>query len=274
MKSKLRQNKGITLIALVITIIVLLILAGVAIAMLTGENGLLQRAADTNGNSAYSTACEQVKLAYANLKTEILTQKHSNPNYNAQANGESLAVIVGRDLNGSEWSTPTYNSTDKAIEITYTNSSLRAGMVSEGKPAQSGEINFSIGILAQDVTLSIDGVEEYGSSEPEPPSNLISFTIDDVTYHAEQGMNWWDWAESEYSAGVTVGTNNDGLPVYVNNRPITHGVPVMPSQSSEQSGNGPHVPEPPSPFPGLPNNLVFSDYNIADGDAYYRYIAN
>ncbi len=32
------KNKGITLIALVITIIVLLILAGVSIAMLTGEN--------------------------------------------------------------------------------------------------------------------------------------------------------------------------------------------------------------------------------------------
>ena len=38
MKEKLKRKKGITLIALVITIIVLLILAGVSIAMLTGEN--------------------------------------------------------------------------------------------------------------------------------------------------------------------------------------------------------------------------------------------
>lgn len=37
-KSKRTANKGITLIALVLTIIVLLILAGVSIAMLTGEN--------------------------------------------------------------------------------------------------------------------------------------------------------------------------------------------------------------------------------------------
>ncbi len=35
---KIKQEKGITLIALVITIIVLLILAGISIAMLTGEN--------------------------------------------------------------------------------------------------------------------------------------------------------------------------------------------------------------------------------------------
>ena len=37
-KERKKLNKGITLIALVITIIVLLILAGVSIAMLTGEN--------------------------------------------------------------------------------------------------------------------------------------------------------------------------------------------------------------------------------------------
>ena len=38
-----KSIKGITLIALVITIIVLLILAGVAIMTLTGENGLLRK---------------------------------------------------------------------------------------------------------------------------------------------------------------------------------------------------------------------------------------
>ena len=37
------SEKGITLIALVITIIVLLILAGVTIVSLTGENGLLRK---------------------------------------------------------------------------------------------------------------------------------------------------------------------------------------------------------------------------------------
>ena len=40
----INKQKGITLIALVITIIVLLILAGISIATLTGENGLLSKA--------------------------------------------------------------------------------------------------------------------------------------------------------------------------------------------------------------------------------------
>ena len=59
MKEKLKQKKGITLIALVITIIVLLILAGVSIAMLTGENGILtqaQRAKEETENAAQNEA--------------------------------------------------------------------------------------------------------------------------------------------------------------------------------------------------------------------------
>ena len=45
-KGKISENKGITLIALVITIIVLIILAGVSISLVLGENGLLNKAQD------------------------------------------------------------------------------------------------------------------------------------------------------------------------------------------------------------------------------------
>ena len=63
MKTKeLIKNKGITLIALVITIIVLLILAGVTIATLTGENGILTRAADASKKTGQASAEEQVQL--------------------------------------------------------------------------------------------------------------------------------------------------------------------------------------------------------------------
>ena len=40
------KNRGITLIALVVTVIVILVLAGVSISMLTGENGILKIAAE------------------------------------------------------------------------------------------------------------------------------------------------------------------------------------------------------------------------------------
>ena len=44
---KNKKEKGITLIALVITIIVLLVLAGVTIAMLMGDNGILTKATES-----------------------------------------------------------------------------------------------------------------------------------------------------------------------------------------------------------------------------------
>ncbi|MCI8637551.1 MAG: hypothetical protein HFJ36_07085 [Clostridia bacterium] len=56
-------NKGITLIALVITIIILLMLAGVAIATLTGENGILTKAKTTKNKTDEASAREKVKIA-------------------------------------------------------------------------------------------------------------------------------------------------------------------------------------------------------------------
>ncbi len=57
-----KDMKGITLIALVITIIVLLILAGVSIAMLTGENGILTQANEASNKTKEASAKEKVEV--------------------------------------------------------------------------------------------------------------------------------------------------------------------------------------------------------------------
>ena len=62
MKNNLRKRSGITLIALVITIIVLLILAGVSIATLTGENGILTQASSAKKQTEIAEAKERAKL--------------------------------------------------------------------------------------------------------------------------------------------------------------------------------------------------------------------
>ena len=62
---KRTKQNGITLIALVITIIVLLILAGVSIATLTGQNGILTRANDAKEQTEIASEKEQVELAAA-----------------------------------------------------------------------------------------------------------------------------------------------------------------------------------------------------------------
>ena len=86
LKEQLKINKGITLIALVITIIVLLILAGVTIATLTGDNGILTKAQNSKEKNAQKTVEEQINLAVQAsrineglvINKEILEQELTN----------------------------------------------------------------------------------------------------------------------------------------------------------------------------------------------------
>ena len=57
-----RYQNGITLIALVVTIIVLLILAGISISMLTGQNGILNRAAEAKEKTGIAQQDEEEKM--------------------------------------------------------------------------------------------------------------------------------------------------------------------------------------------------------------------
>ena len=78
----MRNQKGITLIALVITIIVLLILAGVSIAMLTGNNGILTQANRAGEATREADIKEAIALAVstvnADLADNISTDKYTD----------------------------------------------------------------------------------------------------------------------------------------------------------------------------------------------------
>lgn len=71
-------NKGITLIALVITIIVLLILVGVTLNALTGENGVLNQATTSKEKTARAETIEKAKLAIAEEQSIRQTGKLTN----------------------------------------------------------------------------------------------------------------------------------------------------------------------------------------------------
>lgn len=76
------ENKGITLIALVITIIILLILAGVTIATLTGDNGILTRAQEAKEETQIASENELRRLtaleASTNLENQLYTDKNED----------------------------------------------------------------------------------------------------------------------------------------------------------------------------------------------------
>ena len=75
MKRNLEQRSGITLIALVITIGVLLILAGVTIATLTGENGILTKANQAKEKKTQGEAEDKIRVALNGWMIEKYTGK-------------------------------------------------------------------------------------------------------------------------------------------------------------------------------------------------------
>ena len=86
LRNTLRRNKGITLIALVVTIIVLLILAGISIAMLTGQNGILNRAAE---------AKEKTRIAQEDESQKLKGYEDTINQYAPSSNGGSLPTGTG-----------------------------------------------------------------------------------------------------------------------------------------------------------------------------------
>ena len=80
MKQKKKFNKGITLIALIVTIIILLILSGITIVTLTGDNGLFARAKQAKEEYSMSSAKEKLELILFELQTARVTDNNYNEN--------------------------------------------------------------------------------------------------------------------------------------------------------------------------------------------------
>ena len=120
LKNTQKASDGITLIALVITIIVLLILAGISISMLAGDNGILQKATTAKENTTNSQITEKIQLAYHaaltggqgsytkdtlmdELKKEFETDydvdDSDNKNWKMKAQGQEVIIPAGKKDN-------------------------------------------------------------------------------------------------------------------------------------------------------------------------------
>ena len=76
---KNRRRNAITLLALVITIVIMLLLAGVAIQMTMGENGLIAKSAQAQKEQAKAELYEIAKLSYANLRAKAAENGQPSP---------------------------------------------------------------------------------------------------------------------------------------------------------------------------------------------------
>ena len=83
------NQKGITLIALVVTIIVLLILAGVSIAMLAGEGGIMQRATTAGAQTKLADAAEIIAYDVNETVAKYFDDRYIGNNYTTAEQAET-----------------------------------------------------------------------------------------------------------------------------------------------------------------------------------------
>ena len=93
------KNGGITLIALVITIIVLLILAGVTIATLMGDNGILTKATDAKNEQADGTVKEAMALLWNEYQLEIKSSSNEGVKESTKIASTEIRKIQGEEAN-------------------------------------------------------------------------------------------------------------------------------------------------------------------------------
>ena len=212
-----KKERGITLIALVITIIVLLILAGVSIAMLTGQNGILTQAQNAKQATENKSAEEKVKLAVMGARADdgtltvgkLITEL---ANYGGTVEGDTLpvtATVDGKsfavDANGNV--TSAENGTLGAVtgsETTNTTVKDSLGnqvVVPAGFKVVNKDANVTDGIVVEDVSHSAtagsqfvwipvgDVIKDSAGNKETITLSRYTFADDNVGTPTDQGSN-------------------------------------------------------------------------------------
>ena len=180
------KNHGITLIALVITIIVLLILAGVSLSLIAGDNGILKRATDSKVVHETAQMQEEVDLALADLQAEY---------YETSASG-TFADYVKAKLESDEGIKTSRGTLKfKENDVIYTDGN--------GNEIAKGTFDENTGKIT---ITSVNG--QTSNSGNEEKKNFI------ITYDANGGTGVPDTQEA--NIGDTVNINFTTIPTRTN----------------------------------------------------------
>ena len=173
-KQLIKTSNGITLIALVITIIVLLILAGVTIATLTGDNGILGKAKTAKTTNNEEKAKEQIKIA-------IMGSYGKDGELNYDDLTKNLEQIGIKDLP---------NEASYPLEVTL------EGVIAEID--ENGEVNFT----------TSGGYTQTGDTITSPDGKTMKVG-DYVDYDPTLGANASDLTYSSPSSKTGADSNQD-----------------------------------------------------------------
>lgn len=193
----MKKQKGITLIALIITIIILLILAGVVLNLTIGQNGIINRAKEAG--KTYQNAAEN-ELAELDLLYRYLNGEEKLPDNTPQTDAGTIVALPDK------WktTTPSYVSTTDGIEVVSSKTVASVYAVSDGTgetvPVPIG-FYYVGGTLESGVVISDNSVDKNKyAGQTDVPSG-IELNEDGATISYELVGNLFVWVpctESEY----------------------------------------------------------------------------
>ena len=193
MKTKIKQEKGITLIALVITIVVLLILAGVSINAIFSENGIINKAKDAQNKMDQATQNDLIGLNELDKLISSLTDKTTEETVPKIAMFDTGKKVRDKMYNLMPEGT-IINNFDYSCNVSIDAIEKYNGVPDLTKMAESnivslGESSFPIYMWA----------EKSGKTEIRNPVGMKGLTAEgdnDSSKKVETGKIYW-WSESD-----------------------------------------------------------------------------
>ncbi len=195
------DEKGITLIALVVTIIILLILAGVTLTTALSQNGLFQRAKIAVEKYKESEADEAEKLGEIEKELDkIIDGKDPTPAEPQLQENATLKVtlaVTEKDVTGT--SIPvTVEKIEKGEELQDEGKFTYKWYIKDGEETEGDKSHKFEGLdETKNYTLNckvVDENGEWGIGEV----TVLSFDVVDTHYRGTQGMTWYEWTQSGY----------------------------------------------------------------------------
>ena len=187
---KLKSNKAITLIALVVTIVVLLILAGISLNLVLGNNGLIKKSKDAKEETTVADEKEKVEMAYVSaainkLGDEVTDSELQEELDKTAGQGKTLVTSNGDGTLNVLFNETGHNySVDGGVVEKMEIDNTKMAMFDTGANtmakihslAQDGEIEDSGNV---GINLSIDGIKK-SKTKPDiskmTDANIVSWT--------------------------------------------------------------------------------------------------
>ena len=191
----MKKNKGITLIALVITIIVLLILAGVTIASLSGDNGILKRTLESKEQTKKAAAEESIKIGL----TEVFMDSNlGKGTFETLLKNKFGSGNVAKNVDGS---------------FTITKDGYQVKVDSKGAIIESGNENGN---------QEIEPDDKSGANAPVIPNGLefkyVTWNEEgtgDPILSTEEPANWYDYDNGKWANIKTTANGTEAYWVWI-----------------------------------------------------------